>query len=85
MPWPQHHAHARRFSRHDLLPALTFILPPLAVRMAGDKRAVFANFLLTLCGWVPGIIHARRVVARLGRHDFSADQLVNALAHHVRR
>ena len=29
--------------------------------------------------------NARRVMARSGHHDFSADQLVIALQHHVRR
>ena len=39
--------------------ALAIVLPPLAVFLnSGISSAFFINILLTLLGWVPGIIHA---------------------------
>lgn len=36
-----------------------FVLPPVAVFLtAGVSSALIINILLTLLGWVPGIIHA---------------------------
>jgi len=38
---------------------LSILLPPLAVFMKrGIGGAFFINILLTLLGWLPGIIHA---------------------------
>lgn len=38
---------------------LAIVLPPLAVFLnSGISSAFFINILLTLLGWVPGIIHA---------------------------
>lgn len=38
---------------------LAVVLPPLAVFLnSGISSAFFINILLTLLGWVPGIIHA---------------------------
>ncbi len=38
---------------------LAIVLPPLAVFLnSGISSAFFINLLLTLLGWVPGIIHA---------------------------
>ena len=42
---------------------LSFLLPPLAVYLAaGFCDAFWLNLLLTLMGYVPGIIHALIVV-----------------------
>ncbi|TXD81550.1 YqaE/Pmp3 family membrane protein [Subsaximicrobium wynnwilliamsii] len=38
---------------------LSILLPPLAVFMKkGLGGAFFLNILLTLIGWIPGVIHA---------------------------
>lgn len=38
---------------------VAIILPPLAVAMtSGIGRDFFLNILLTLLGWLPGVIHA---------------------------
>lgn len=41
---------------------LAVILPPLAVLFAGKPFQAFLNLILTLIGWVPGVIHAILVV-----------------------
>ena len=38
---------------------ITIILPPLAVAMnKGVGKDLIINIILTLLGWVPGVIHA---------------------------
>jgi uncharacterized membrane protein YqaE (UPF0057 family) len=38
---------------------LSILVPPIGVFMtAGVSSALFINILLTLLGWVPGVIHA---------------------------
>ncbi|TFH87940.1 YqaE/Pmp3 family membrane protein [Billgrantia azerbaijanica] len=45
--------------------ALAVLLPPLAVGLAGSgRRRLGVNLLLTLLGWVPGAVHAWRLVRR---------------------
>ncbi len=41
---------------------LCIVLPPVAVLMKGKPIQALLNLLLTLCFWVPGIIHAILVV-----------------------
>ncbi|MEC0266710.1 YqaE/Pmp3 family membrane protein [Paenibacillus anseongense] len=41
---------------------LAIILPPLAVLFCGKPFQALLNLLLTLLGWIPGIIHAILVV-----------------------
>lgn len=42
---------------------LSFLFPPLAVMMVTGCGGHFCiNLLLTLCGWVPGLIHAWYVI-----------------------
>ncbi|WP_394547159.1 YqaE/Pmp3 family membrane protein [Pantoea ananatis] len=50
----------------DLLRILiAILLPPLGVFMqVGFGGGFWLNILLTLCGYVPGIIHAVWVIAR---------------------
>lgn len=44
---------------------LAIILPPLAVFLnSGISSAFLINILLTLLGWVPGIIHAVWVIQK---------------------
>ena len=38
------------------------ILPPLAVLLCGKPVQFILNILLTLLGWIPGVIHAILVV-----------------------
>jgi uncharacterized membrane protein YqaE (UPF0057 family) len=42
---------------------IAIILPPLAVLMCGKPAQALLNCVLTLCLWVPGIIHAILVVS----------------------
>lgn len=41
---------------------LAIILPPLAVLLCGKPIQFLLNILLTLLGWIPGVIHAILVV-----------------------
>ena len=41
---------------------LAIILPPLAVFLCGKPAQAILNIVLTLLGWLPGIIHALFVV-----------------------
>ncbi|MGD6832592.1 YqaE/Pmp3 family membrane protein [Sutcliffiella halmapala] len=42
---------------------LAIFLPPVAVLLTGRPFQAFINFLLTLCLFVPGMIHAIMVVS----------------------
>ena len=54
------------------------ILPPLAVLLCGKPIQFVLSILLTLCFWIPGIIHALFVVnSHLA--DERTDKLVNAM------
>jgi uncharacterized membrane protein YqaE (UPF0057 family) len=41
---------------------LAVILPPVAVLLTGRVGSFFLNLILTLLGWLPGVIHAFFVV-----------------------
>lgn len=41
---------------------LAIVLPPLAVFFCGKPFQTVLNILLTLLGWIPGIVHALFVV-----------------------
>jgi uncharacterized membrane protein YqaE (UPF0057 family) len=41
---------------------LAILLPPLAVLLCGKPLQALLNLLLTLCFWVPGVLHAVLVV-----------------------
>jgi uncharacterized membrane protein YqaE (UPF0057 family) len=44
---------------------ISIILPPLGVFMqVGIGKHFWLNILLTLCGYIPGIIHAIWVIAK---------------------
>ena len=54
------------------------ILPPLAVFLCGKPVQGILNIILTLCFWVPGIIHALFVVhSHLA--DKRTDRIVEAM------
>ncbi|MGM7700085.1 YqaE/Pmp3 family membrane protein [Pseudalkalibacillus sp. Hm43] len=41
---------------------LALLLPPLAVLLSGSKTQTLINLVLTLIGWLPGVIHAFFVI-----------------------
>jgi uncharacterized membrane protein YqaE (UPF0057 family) len=41
---------------------LAIVLPPVAVLLCGKPIQFILNFLLTLCFWIPGVVHALFVV-----------------------
>lgn len=44
---------------------VAIILPPLGVFMAmGFSQALLINILLTLLGWIPGVIHALWIISK---------------------
>jgi uncharacterized membrane protein YqaE (UPF0057 family) len=45
-----------------MLPVLAVCCPPLAVLATGQTRAAAVNAGLTLFFFVPGVLHARRLV-----------------------
>lgn len=45
------------------------VLPPLAVFLTGRMGSFFLSLLLTLLGWLPGVIHAILVVT-----DYEAER-----------
>lgn len=45
-----------------MLYLLAIVLPPVAVLMAGKPAQAVLNVLLTICIWIPGVIHALFVV-----------------------
>ena len=45
--------------------AASFLVPPLGVFLiSGISSALFINILLTLLGWVPGVIHALWILSK---------------------
>ena len=54
------------------------ILPPLAVLLCGKPVQFFLNIVLTLLGWIPGVVHALFIVnAHLA--DKRTDKIVQAI------
>ncbi|MCR8921424.1 YqaE/Pmp3 family membrane protein [Dasania sp. GY-MA-18] len=41
---------------------LAILLPPVAVFLCGKPMVGILNIILTLCFWVPGVVHALFVV-----------------------
>jgi len=61
-----------------MLYLLAVVLPPVAVLFCGKPVQAVLNFILTLFGWVPGMIHAVLVVN--GHHaDRRNKEIVRAL------
>jgi len=48
---------------------LAIVLPPLAVLLTGRPFQALLNVILTLLGWIPGVVHAVLVV-----NEHKADQ-----------
>ena len=57
---------------------LAILLPPVAVFLCGKPIQGILNIVLTLCFWVPGVIHALFVVhSHLA--DKRTDRIVDAM------
>ena len=52
-----------------MLYLLAILLPPVAVLLTGKPIQALLNLVLTLLGWIPGVIHALFVVS-----SYKADQ-----------
>ncbi len=59
---------------------LCVLLPPLAVFLTGRMGAFIISLILTLFGWLPGVIHAFFVVS-----DAKADQRARETIETIRR
>ncbi|MFT7687789.1 MAG: uncharacterized membrane protein YqaE (UPF0057 family) [Candidatus Azotimanducaceae bacterium] len=57
---------------------LAILLPPVAVFLCGKPIQGIISIILTLCFWVPGIIHALFVV-HTHLADKRADRIVDAI------
>jgi uncharacterized membrane protein YqaE (UPF0057 family) len=53
---------------------LCILFPPIAVISTGKIGAFILNIILTLCFWIPGIIHAVLIV-----NNYYADKRHNEL------
>jgi len=62
-----------------LLYLLAFLLPPLAVLLAGKPFQALISIPLTILGWVPGVIHAVLVV-----HNHYQDRRMERLERAIR-
>ena len=68
------------------LRVLAVVCPPLAVGMSHEPDQLLLNVVLTLCLWVPGVVHAMWIVSRHPQPARYSDQrIVSALQNHLRR
>ena len=58
---------------------LCVILPPLAVILTGRLGSFFLSLVLTLFGWLPGVIHAFFVVS-----DYKNEQRLREIARDLK-
>ena len=70
----QDEAEEKKFEMKALRYFFCVVFPPLAVLMTGRIASFFLSIILTLLGWIPGVIHACLVV-----NDYHAEQ--RAAAH----
>lgn len=61
---------------------LALVCPPLAVRAAGRGDLLPLSILLTVLLWVPGVVHALRVMS-VQESNARATHLVAALRSHI--
>ena len=59
---------------------LCIVLPPVAVLLKGKPVQAVLNLVLTLCFWVPGVIHAILVV-----NNANADKRNERLIKEIRK
>jgi uncharacterized membrane protein YqaE (UPF0057 family) len=63
-----------------MLYLLSFLLPPLAVLLAGKPLQALLSLVLTMLGWVPGVVHALFVV-----NAHYADRRTDRIIRELRR
>jgi uncharacterized membrane protein YqaE (UPF0057 family) len=57
---------------------LAIVLPPVAVLLCGKPIQAVLNLFLTMCLWIPGVVHAFMVVSARNA-DKRNDRLIDAL------
>ena len=63
---------------------LAIILPPVAVLLCGKPFQAVLNLILTLCFWIPGVVHALFVVnSHLA--DVRAEKMISAVKQETMR
>jgi uncharacterized membrane protein YqaE (UPF0057 family) len=62
-----------------MLYLLALLVPPLAVLLAGKPFQALLNLVLTLLGWIPGVIHALFVV-----HNHYSDKRTDRIIRELR-
>jgi len=63
---------------------LAIILPPVAVLLCGKPIQAILNLILTLCFWIPGVVHALFVVnSHLA--DVRAEKMIAAVKQETMR
>ena len=58
---------------------LAILLPPVAVFSTGRVLQGFINIILTLLGWIPGVVHASLIVM-----DYKNEQRTNRVIDAMR-
>ena len=58
---------------------LCVLLPPVAVLLTGRIGSFFLSLVLTLFGWLPGVIHAFFVVS-----DYKNEKRLRAIAESLK-
>jgi uncharacterized membrane protein YqaE (UPF0057 family) len=58
---------------------LAIILPPIAVLSTGRIGQALINVILTLLGWVPGVVHAALIT-----NDYYNDRRINRMLDSLR-
>lgn len=61
-----------------MLYLLAILLPPVAVLLCGKPMQFLLNLILTLCFFIPGMIHALCVVSS-HKADQRTDKLIKAM------
>jgi len=62
---------------------LAIVLPPLAVLSCGKPFQAILNLVLTLCLWIPGVVHALFVVSNHNA-DRRNRELIEAITGNAR-
>jgi uncharacterized membrane protein YqaE (UPF0057 family) len=62
---------------------LAIVLPPVAVLMVGKPIQAALNLLLTVLGWIPGVVHAFLVI-NSHKADRRNKQLIKAMDRNKR-
>ncbi len=58
---------------------LAILLPPVAVLLTGKPLQALLNLVLTILGWIPGVIHAFLVI-NSHKADRRNEALINAMS-----